>query len=267
MGLFTHALSDFARDSLSADTAMCLLIVLKDVVDDWPLVVAANREEYYDRQGEPPQLLLENPRVFGGRDPRAAGTWLAVNQWAMICAVTNRARIKSAIGDLRSRGLLCLDAARQRSPVAVADMIGRSVAENDYDDFNLFCSTLSDSRVFYFDGRLRENALGSGIFVTTTADTNDFSLERVKDAHDRLKDCCGRSLEQVIEQLQAECRDHGSSNAGRSAQCVHGEKSGTLSSSIVAFHRSDPRQHLFLHCQGRPCEKPYELVPWPSDFF
>jgi len=246
---------------------MCLLIVLREIVPEWPLIIAANREERFDRPGDPPCLLSDNPRIFGGRDPRAGGTWLAVNQWGMVCAVTNRPRDPSPAGEVRSRGLLCLDAARQRSPIAVADLMARALREQEYNGFNLVCVTPTSGSAFYFNGGLREKPLGRGLFVVTTRDANDFSHGKVSRICQQLDPDRPRPLAEWIERLQAICRDHAGNPQGPDAACVHGEKSGTVSSSILAFHERDPRLHLFRHCQGKPCEAAYEAVLWPKDFF
>jgi hypothetical protein len=67
--------------------------------------------------------------------------------------------------------------------------------------------------------------------------------------------------------LEALLRDHADDPAHPNAVCLHGRKGGTVSSSILAFHDTDPGQHLFQHCQGRPCENSYEPVEWPGGFF
>ena len=46
---------------------MCLLALFFRAMPDAPLVVAANREEFYDRGGEPPQILDGPVRAVGGR--------------------------------------------------------------------------------------------------------------------------------------------------------------------------------------------------------
>jgi len=246
---------------------MCLLIVLREIIPDWPLVVAANREEHYDRLGEPPRILCDNPKIFGGRDPQAGGAWLATNQWAMVCALANRARNSPAPGEVRSRGLLCLDAARQRSPIAVADMMGRALAQHDYNGFNLLCMTPTSGSAFYFDGHLREKPLGRGVVVVTTGDANDPSHGKIGRIHERLDAERPRPFAEWIERLEAICRDHAGDPGGPDAACMHREKAGTVSSSILAFHERNPMLHLFRHCQGKPCEVPYETVLWPKDFF
>lgn len=246
---------------------MCLLIVLRQVVPDYGLVIAANRDERLDRGGEVPRLLSERPPVFGGSDPKAGGTWLAVNGWGMVCAVTNRPRREAPEGEVRSRGLLCLEAARQKSPIAVADMVGYALEHDSYDGFNLFCATQSAGSCFYFDGTLREKSLGPGAFVVTTGDANDASIPKVQRAREILGAEQVRPLPDWIERLESICRDHSGDPTHPNALCLHGQKGGTVSSSILALHSSDPSRHLFRHCQGRPCEGAYQPIEWPTGFF
>src|SRR5436309_2808690 len=87
-------------------TTMCMLAILYRVVDGCPVIVAANREEFFDRQGSPPEHWDACPAIVAGRDPRAGGTWLGVNQHDVLCAITNRPK-GPVPSDLRSRGLLC----------------------------------------------------------------------------------------------------------------------------------------------------------------
>src|SRR6266850_2262989 len=59
---------------------MCTLAVYVRQFADTPLVVAANRDEFFARPATPPELLTTAaPRIVGGRDLRAGGTWLGIN--------------------------------------------------------------------------------------------------------------------------------------------------------------------------------------------
>ena len=67
---------------------MCLLIALFQVVDDAPLIVAANRDEQFTRPAVTMTVLRErDPRVLGGRDELAGGTWLAVNEHGVVAEI------------------------------------------------------------------------------------------------------------------------------------------------------------------------------------
>ena len=105
---------------------MCLLIALSRTVPGMPLLVAANRDELYARPAEAVTVLRgAAPRILGGRDELAGGTWLAVNSAGVLAGLTNQ---PSASRDpaKRSRGELPLAfAAYPDAATAVAEVCGR----------------------------------------------------------------------------------------------------------------------------------------------
>ena len=68
---------------------MCLIALAWRMRADLPLVVTANRDEFYDRPTRPAHSWDDAPHVIGGRDLRAGGSWLAVGQGGRFAAVTN----------------------------------------------------------------------------------------------------------------------------------------------------------------------------------
>jgi uncharacterized protein with NRDE domain len=105
---------------------VCLLIALSRVVAGAPLMVAANRDELYQRPGVPITVLQNHqPRILGGRDELAGGTWLAVNEHGLVAGLTNQ---PSAGRDptRRSRGELPIAfAAHPDAATAVAQVCAR----------------------------------------------------------------------------------------------------------------------------------------------
>ena len=105
---------------------MCLLIALSRIVAGAPLIVAANRDELYERPGVPVTVLQDGPpRILGGRDELAGGTWLAVNEHGLVAGLTNQ---PSAGRDptRRSRGELPIAfAAYPDAATAVAQVCAR----------------------------------------------------------------------------------------------------------------------------------------------
>ena len=70
---------------------MCLLVALHRVHPDAPLLVAANRDELLVREATAMTVLDDGPpRILGGRDHVAAGTWLAINTLGVVGGLTNR---------------------------------------------------------------------------------------------------------------------------------------------------------------------------------
>jgi uncharacterized protein with NRDE domain len=76
-----------------------------------PLVVAANRDEAYDRPSAPPAEI--EPGIIDGKDLLGGGTWLGFNRHGLFVAVTNRSTPPRAPDSL-SRGLLALESLRCR---------------------------------------------------------------------------------------------------------------------------------------------------------
>lgn len=68
---------------------MCLILFAYRVVPERPLVLAANRDEFYARPASEAHWWEDAPNIYGGRDRQAHGTWLAVSRDGRLAAVTN----------------------------------------------------------------------------------------------------------------------------------------------------------------------------------
>src|SRR5665213_123466 len=106
---------------------MCLLVAVFQVVEDAPLIIAANRDERYDRPATPLTALSPaRPRILGGRDELAGGTWLAVNEHGVVAGLTNRPSPGGRDPTKRSRGELPLIIAGQpTAEEGVAELVRR----------------------------------------------------------------------------------------------------------------------------------------------
>lgn len=68
---------------------MCLVLFAYDPDSDRPLVVAANRDEFYARPAQSAHFWDDAPQILAGRDLTAGGTWLGVNRKGRFATVTN----------------------------------------------------------------------------------------------------------------------------------------------------------------------------------
>ncbi len=68
---------------------MCLLFLSIDNHPNYKLILAGNRDEFYDRRTAPTQFWEDHPDILGGRDLEAGGTWLAMTRTGRIGMVTN----------------------------------------------------------------------------------------------------------------------------------------------------------------------------------
>jgi len=88
---------------------MCLLVIAYKHHSKYPLVVLANRDEYYDRPTAPAHFWKEAPELLAGKDLRGGGTWLGITTSGKIAAITNFRDPKSIKPNAPSRGLLVRD--------------------------------------------------------------------------------------------------------------------------------------------------------------
>jgi len=70
---------------------MCTLILLQRPDHDWPLLLAANRDEMTDRPWLPPgHHWPGQPDVVAGIDRVGGGSWLGLNSDGLVAAIMNR---------------------------------------------------------------------------------------------------------------------------------------------------------------------------------
>ena len=84
---------------------MCLIATAWRPGSAWPLVMAANRDEFFDRPSAPAQWWQTHPDVLAGQDLLAGGTWLGINRLGAFAALTNVRASNRAVAQ-RSRGHL-----------------------------------------------------------------------------------------------------------------------------------------------------------------
>ena len=89
---------------------MCLVVLSLGQHPDFPLILAANRDEFYARPTRDAGWWPDRPDVVGGRDLQAGGTWLGITRSRRFAALTNyRESARPAARARHSRGLLVND--------------------------------------------------------------------------------------------------------------------------------------------------------------
>lgn len=97
---------------------MCLILLAWQQNRDYPLVLAANRDEYYHRPTATAAPWQEQPGIVGGRDLLQGGSWLAMGPNGRFAAVTNFREPPPALDPPRSRGRLVSDFLQEKSSPA-----------------------------------------------------------------------------------------------------------------------------------------------------
>ena len=125
---------------------MCLIAFAVDSHPEYSLILAANRDEFYERPTAHAHWWNHTPRILSGRDQLKGGTWLGVTSTGRIAAVTNYRQGYSANTNSRSRGLLVNDfLLGTDEPQAYLEKVKLGAAE--YDGFNL---VVYDSGALYY---------------------------------------------------------------------------------------------------------------------
>ena len=88
---------------------MCLILLAWQVHPEYPLVVAANRDEFFGRNTAPAGSWPDNPSILAGRDLSAGGTWMGVTHDGRFAALTNHRDPSQVRTDAPSRGSLVSD--------------------------------------------------------------------------------------------------------------------------------------------------------------
>lgn len=85
---------------------MCLILFSHRAHRHFPLVVAANRDEHYNRPAAPAAFWEDHPGIYAGRDLEKGGTWMGINVNGRFAAITNYREGLPRAAAARSRGEL-----------------------------------------------------------------------------------------------------------------------------------------------------------------
>ena len=100
---------------------MSLVAVVYHLVPEAPILIAANREERYDRAIATPSIQSGKPRILASMDQDSGGTYLGVNQNGMFVGAIKRRKFSPPYSP-RSRSALCRELLRARSARQAVDL-------------------------------------------------------------------------------------------------------------------------------------------------
>ena len=139
---------------------MCLIVLAWRVRPEFPLIVAANRDEFHARPAAAAAFWRDRPGILAGRDLQAGGTWMGVSRSGRFAAVTNyRGGLDPAAAE--SRGALVTGfLSNQLAPGKYVS----SLAPGRYSGFNLLVA--DDRELWWISNRDSEpRALAPGCYA------------------------------------------------------------------------------------------------------
>lgn len=234
---------------------MCLLAIQYQLVPESPILVAANREEFYDRPSQPPSIQSGKPRILCGIDKQGGGTWLGVNQRGMFVGASNRTKSTQPVAP-RSRGALCKDLLRCGSARNAVDLAMEELHSNKYDGVNFAIADSESGWVVHGGDDINVVELEEGLSIIANQDVNDPRDERVA--------LCRRLLTlQTLDSpvkflaIASKVFARSPSPPGRPSIVLRGKDRGTVSSTLISLGKK-PRDAIYQFAKGAPDETKYE---------
>ena len=246
---------------------MCTLVILRRPGHDWPLLLAANRDEMAGRSWKPPaRHWPDRNDVVGGIDLESGGSWLARNDDGVVAAVLNRVGTLGPAPGKRSRGELVLEALDH----ADAGSAAAALADLDPAAWRSFNLVVADNGSAWWLAA-REGAravvverVPEGISMLTAHDLNDTGSDRIARYLPLFREAPAPDPATgnwdtwiaLLASRESDSDDFGAMNI------VTGSGFGTLSGSLLALPSKeavDPRG-VWLFADGKPGEATYEAV-------
>jgi uncharacterized protein with NRDE domain len=242
-----------------------------------PLIVAANRDERLDRPAIPMTVLRPaGPRILGGQDLLAGGTWLAVNEHGVVAGLTNQPSAAGRDPSKRSRGELPLAFAAHRT---AREAVAAVREELDPTAYNACWMLVGDREALFSigvagGGPPEVERLRPGLHVLENAPLRSpspkaaFVRGLVAEALARRGQLDAAAtlaaLKTVLGDHRPAVPEPRADATGRvwpaslSAACVHADGYGTRSAMIVSVPAAAAGGGVpaVLVADGRPCETP-----------
>jgi hypothetical protein len=234
---------------------MCTMAIYYRAVRGTPILVAANREERFDRPTQYPKIQPGTPRVVCGIDRKGGGTWLGVNQHGLFCAVLNRPK-KHLPLEPRSRGLLCRELLELRNAREASEHAAKELSTGIYAGANYVCADARFAAVVYGGNKVDIVEITPGLHVLTNGNMDDYRDER----HELVRRMLTlHTLDSAVTFLAVASRTFSRKpdSFGRRGVVIQGKELGTVSSTLLALSRKIPHA-VMQYSPGPPCDHPYD---------
>lgn len=248
---------------------MCTIIILRDVARDYPVVIAANRDEYYARPTQAPAPIERAPAI-AGIDLEKGGSWMGATRGGFFVGLTNQRTFRPAEAARRSRGEVVLECLE----LGEREAVRRHLAGLDAAAFNPFNLIAGDATgldcAYVRDGGVELVEVPGGLSVLPNDVLDSPEFPKVDRARELLGDDLGAlPWPELVDRLKRALGDHhkppveGDRGAIPEAHvatvrrelgalCVHTPVYGTRSFTACAL--SHARTERFVFAEGPTCE-------------
>ena len=254
---------------------MCTIVVLYGIHPEFPVLVAANRDEFYARAALGPAVVEADPRILAGRDLEHGGSWLGACASGLFVGLTNQRTFEAPDPALRSRGEVVLEALRRQSLDGARRYV-TSVDCRKYNPFNLIYGDATGVEVAYARSESASpeiEPLRAGVTVLTNDRVGSPDFPKALRAAELAQGVGGSSWSEWLEALRGLLADHRMPDERSLADppahspfdkpllqqlqalCIHTPVYGTRSASVIALAQG--RVAHYDYADGPPCTAPF----------
>lgn len=126
---------------------MCILFIAVNYHPNYPLIIAANRDEFHARETQSSHFWRNEPNVLAGKDLVGGGTWMGMNRNGRLSALTNIRAPGKERADAITRGKLVFDFIQTNvTPQNYLEAL--SANRQDYNGYNLLFGSVNKLQVY-----------------------------------------------------------------------------------------------------------------------
>ena len=132
---------------------MCLIVFSYQNHEKYPLILAGNRDEFFDRPAKQAHFWKNKPGILAGKDLKKGGTWLGVNREGNFAALTNYRDLNNIRENVSSRGEIVTSFLDKD---LMTEKFIQQIDQNalDYNGFNLIAGNIH--KLFHYSNETRE---------------------------------------------------------------------------------------------------------------
>lgn len=234
---------------------MSLVAIVYHLVPEAPILIAANREERYDRPIATPSIQSGKPRILASMDQDTSGTYLGVNQNGMFVGAVKRRKFSPPYAP-RSRSALCRELLRARSARQAVDLALEELHTGQYDGVNYIIADGECGWVVHAGNDIDVVELEQGLSIVGNRDVNDMQDERANMARRLLT---LQMLDSPVKFLAVASKVFARAPGapGRPSMVVKGDEQGTVSSTLISLGKK-PRDAIYQYSNGSPDKTKFE---------
>jgi uncharacterized protein with NRDE domain len=234
---------------------MSLLAILYQLVPESPILVAANREEKFDRVCPAPSIQSGKPRILASIDQKTGGTCLGVNQAGMFCGLTRRRKLYVPANP-KSRSVLCRDMLKTRSARQAVDLALEELDSNQYEGANFVVADAESGWVIHAGNDVNVQPLQEGLSIVGDKDMDDPIDDRASLARRLLT---LQMLDSPVKFLAVASKvfARGPVRGDRPSMVIRQPDYGTVSSTLISLGKK-PRDAIYQYSNGAPDQSKFE---------